>query len=76
MSNVHAVLADHTQFLKMTEKISPLIKKTDNFYFPVGKVIDLIFEETKPIDYEHIIKPQEIDHKGRKLWNICQTCKL
>ena len=56
MLKVHAVFANHAQFFKMTEKTSPLIKETYNFYIPIGKIIDLIFEETKPIDYEQFLK--------------------
>ena len=74
----------------MTENTSPFIKDIENFYIPIGKVIDLIFKETKSIHYEHflklcqfmfsnliwVIEPQEIDQEGRILWNICQTCNL
>ena len=52
----HAVFVNHTQFLKMTKNTSPLIKETDYLYIPIGKTIDLIFEETKPINYEHSLK--------------------
>ena len=53
---VHAVFANHTQFLKMTKNTSPLIKGTDYFYIPIGKIIDFIFEETEPINYEHFFE--------------------
>ena len=87
---VHAVFIDQIKFLKMTDNTSQLIKETEKFYIPIGKIIDLIFEETKPIYYENflklyqfmfsnvvwVIEPQENDHKGRKLWNICQCYNL
>ena len=53
---IHAVFKDRTQFLKMTKNTSPLIKETNDFYIPIGKIINLIFEETKPMDYEHFLK--------------------
>ena len=35
---VHAVFADHAQFLKMTYNTSPLIKETENLYiYPLGR---------------------------------------
>ena len=63
----------------MTDNTSRLIKDTENFYIPIGKRIELIFEGIKPIHYEHflklnqfmysnlfwVIELQEVDHKGR-----------
>ena len=53
---VHAVFADHTQFLKMTENTSSLIKDTENFHIPIGKIIDSFFKGSKPINYEQFLK--------------------
>ena len=79
MSKANAGFANHTQFPKMTENTSPLIKESDCFHILIGKIIDLVFEETKSINYEYflklyqfmfsnivwVIEPQQIDHKGR-----------
>ena len=53
MLNVHALFADQTQFLKMTDNTSRLIKDTENFYISIGKIIDLICKGTKQIHSEH-----------------------
>ena len=34
---VHALFANHTQFLKMTENTSSLTKDIENFYFLLGR---------------------------------------
>ena len=56
MSKANAGFANHTQFPKMTENTSPLIKESDCFYILIGKIIDLVFEETKSINYEYFLK--------------------
>ena len=56
MLKVHAIFADHTQFLKMTENTSSSIKEADIFSITIGKIIDSFFEGSEPINYKYFFK--------------------
>ena len=57
--NIHQVYADSKLYMQMIGKTSNLFQNSEDMFIPIGQVIERLFEEMKPVGFDHFLKLYE-----------------
>ena len=68
----------------MIEKTTNLFQNSEDMFIPIGQVIEHLFQNIKPVGFDHFLKLYEFMFSNlvwtfepqKEYWNICTKCNL